>query len=122
MKSVGTRRPRLERFRLDLSDAQMRRSLFGRLAQAAAKALVITEGLLIYLRAEEVAALAEDLKLFPAFKRWLLDIASPGLLRVLRENTNQQFGRDVSPLQFAPRTALTFLSATAGSRSKCILC
>src|ERR1700747_2978377 len=73
----------LERIRLDLSDAKGRRSLFDGLAGETAKALVITEGLVIYLQAEEVSAVAEDLKRFPAFKRWVLDIASPGLLRML---------------------------------------
>jgi len=100
----------LERVRLDLSDAEMRRSLFGRLARGAAKALVITEGLLIYLRAEEVAALADNLNLFPAFKRWVLDIASPGLLRMLQKNTSQQISRDVSPLQFAPAEGPDFFA------------
>ena len=98
----------LERVRLDLSHTEMRRSLFGRLAQEAAKVLVITEGLLIYLRAEEVAALTEDLKGFAAFKRWVLDIASPGLLRMLQKNTNQQISRDVPPLQFAPEDGPDF--------------
>jgi O-methyltransferase involved in polyketide biosynthesis len=109
----------LERIRLDLSDAEMRRSLFGSLARSAAKALVITEGLLVYLRAQEVMALAEDLMRSPAFKRWVLDIASQGLLRMLQKNTNQQFSRDVSPLQFARRTAQTFSPAVAGRLSKC---
>jgi hypothetical protein len=54
------------------------------------------------MRAEQVVALAEDLKRFPTFQRWVLDIPSPGLLRVLQKNTHQQFGQDVSPLQFAP--------------------
>jgi len=100
----------LERIRLNLSDAKARRSLFGRLAGQAAKALVVTEGLLIYLRAEEVTTLAEDLMRFPVFKRWVLDIASPGLLRMLQKNTNQQFVENVSPLQFAPEDGPAFLA------------
>lgn len=70
--------------------------------------LVITEGLLIYLRAEEVSALAEDLKSFAVFKRWVLDIVSPGLLRMLQKNTQQQFGSEVPPLQFAPEDGPAF--------------
>ena len=73
----------LERVRVDLSDAEIRRSLLGRLANEASNVLVMTEGLLIYLRSDQVSALAEDLNRFPAFKRWLLDIVSPGLLRML---------------------------------------
>jgi methyltransferase (TIGR00027 family) len=101
---------RLERVRTDLSNAEIRRSLLGRLASEATKVLVITEGLLIYLRAEEVSALAEDLKRFPAFKRWVLDIASPGLLRMLQKNTHQQFGSEVPPLQFAPANGSAFFA------------
>ena len=92
----------LERRRLDLSNAELRRSLFVSLAAKSAKALVITEGLLIYLKPEEVATLAEDMKRSPPLQRWVLDIASPGLLRMLQKNTHQQFGRDVARLQFAP--------------------
>jgi len=49
----------LERVRLDLSGLSARRDLFRRLGEAAKKALIITEGLLIYLTAEEVGSLAE---------------------------------------------------------------
>ncbi len=101
---------RLERVRADVSNSEIRRSLLGRLAGEATKVLVITEGLLIYLRAEEVSALAEDLKRFAAFKRWVLDIASPGLLRMLQKNTHQQFGSEVPPLQFAPADGPAFFA------------
>ncbi len=100
----------LERVRTDLSNAEIRRSLLSRLASEATKVLVITEGLLTYLRAEEVSALAEDLKRFPAFKRWVLDIASPGLLRMVQKNTHQQFGAEVPPLQFAPADGPVFFA------------
>jgi O-methyltransferase involved in polyketide biosynthesis len=100
----------LERVRADLSNAETRHSLLGRLAAQATKALVITEGLLIYLRAEQVSGLAEDLRRFPAFKRWVLDIASPGLLSMLQKNTHQQFGSEVPPLQFAPEDGPTFFA------------
>jgi methyltransferase (TIGR00027 family) len=100
----------LERVRADLSDAEIRRSLLGRLGGEATNVLVITEGLLIYLRADEVSALAEDLKGLPAFRRWVLDIVSPGLLGMLQKHTHQQFGSDVPPLQFAPEGGPTFFA------------
>jgi methyltransferase (TIGR00027 family) len=102
---LKSERPRcaLQRIRLDLSNAESRRSLFATLAAQVQKALVIAEGLLIYLKAEEAAALAQDLSRFPPYQRWVLDIVSPGLLRMLQKNTHQQFGRDVTPLQFAPQ-------------------
>ena len=61
-------------------------------------------------RAEQVVALAEDLKRFPTFQRWVLDIASPGLHRMSQKNTHQQFGQDVSPLQFAPEDGPAFFA------------
>ena len=100
----------LDRVGADLSDAEIRRSLLSRLAREATNVLVITEGLLIYLRSDQVSALAEDLKRFPAFKRWLLDIVSPGLLRMLQKNTHQQFGSEVAPLQFAPEEGPAFFA------------
>jgi len=101
---------KLERVQADLSNAEIRRSLLGRLAGEASKALVITEGLLIYLRSEQVSALTEDLNGFPAFNRWVLDIVSPGLLKMLQKNTHQQFGPDVPPLQFAPEEGPNFFA------------
>jgi methyltransferase (TIGR00027 family) len=101
----------LQRVQADLSDGEIRCSLLSRLASEATKVLVITEGLLIYLRAEEVSALAEELKRFPPFKQWVLDIVSPGLLRMLQKNTHQQFGADVPPLQFVPEDGPQFFTS-----------
>jgi methyltransferase (TIGR00027 family) len=92
----------LERVRLDLADVGGRRQLFDRLGRGASKALILTEGLLIYLTAEEVGALARDLAAPPGFQRWGLDIASPGLLRLLQKNLNPQLDRAGSPLKFGP--------------------
>jgi len=100
----------LQRLRADLSNAEIRRSLLSSVAREATKVLVITEGLLIYLRAHEVSALAKDLKSLPAFKRWVLDIVSPGLLGMLQKNTHQQFGSDVPTLQFAPENGPAFFA------------
>ena len=112
---------KLRRVRADLSNREVRRSLLGELAGESTKALVITEGLLIYLRAQEVSAFAEDLKSFPAFKRWVLDIVSPGLLR-MQKNTHQQFGAEVPALPFAPENGPIFLPSTDGNRLKCTPC
>src|SRR5262249_46984360 len=57
---------------------------------AAQKVLVVTEGLLIYLEPEEVKTLAADLHQPAAFKRWLTDLASPELLKMLaRQGTTR---------------------------------
>ena len=57
----------LERLRLDLSDESARREVFARVADGSSRALVVTEGLLIYLSPEQVASLALDLAAVPPF-------------------------------------------------------
>jgi methyltransferase (TIGR00027 family) len=91
----------LERFRLDLSNLQARRALFTQLGNHARKVLVITEGLVIYLTADAVAALAQDLAAPPSFHSWILDIASPGLLRMLQKRMAAQLNQ-AAPFKFAP--------------------
>ena len=92
----------LERVRLDLSDLDARRKLFERLGRDARKALIISEGLLIYLTRDEVSALAQDLSGPPAFQRWIVDIASPGLVKMLQKNIGQSLSQAGAPLKFGP--------------------
>ncbi|MGC1618398.1 MAG: SAM-dependent methyltransferase [Candidatus Acidiferrum sp.] len=91
----------LERIRLDLSNAAARRDLFAQLGTRASKALIISEGLLIYLTPEDVAGLAKDLAAPPSFQSWILDIASPGLLRMLAKRLSKQL-LHAAPFKFAP--------------------
>jgi methyltransferase (TIGR00027 family) len=98
----------LERVRLDLSDAAARRELFGRLGRQAGRALILTEGLLIYLTREEVATLARDLAAPAAFQGWILDLASPGLVRLLQKNLGRQLGAANAVLRFGPAEGPAF--------------
>ena len=91
----------LERIRLDLSNAPARRDLFTQLGGRCTKALIITEGLLIYLTPDDVAGLAKDLAAPPSFQSWILDIASPGLLRMLAKKMAKQL-HHAAPFKFAP--------------------
>jgi methyltransferase (TIGR00027 family) len=100
----------LQRISADLANAQTRRSLFTRLNAEATRALVISEGLLVYLPRDEVARFAQDLRSFPAFQRWTFDIVSPPLLKMLQKNTHHQFGSQVAPLQFAPEEGPDFFT------------
>jgi len=77
----------LERVALDLANVSVRRELFEQLGNRATKALIISEGLIIYFTAEEVASLARDLAAPASFGRWILDLASPGLVKMLRKKT-----------------------------------
>lgn len=100
----------LERVRLDLADSDARRAFFAQLNQRAKKILVLTEGLLIYLSAEEVAALARDLASGANFQRWILDLASPGLLRMMQRTAGKHLSQVGAPFQFAPDEGPAFFS------------
>jgi methyltransferase (TIGR00027 family) len=92
----------VERIRLDLSDVDARRKLFERLGCDARKALILSEGLLVYLTADEVGTLAQDLATPRSFQRWVVDIASPGLLKMLQKNMGQQLSQAGAPTKFGP--------------------
>jgi methyltransferase (TIGR00027 family) len=98
----------LERVRLDLSDVTARREVFAQLGGRAARILIFTEGFIIYFNADQVRALAEDLAAPPTFQRWILDLASPGLLRLLQKNMNISLSEGGSSLQFGPEEGPEF--------------
>jgi methyltransferase (TIGR00027 family) len=100
----------LERVRLDLSDGNARRMLFAELDRRANKILVLTEGLLIYLSAEEVAALAKDLAAGSHFQRWILELGSPGLLRMMQRTAGKQLSEVGAPFKFAPAEGPAFFT------------
>jgi methyltransferase (TIGR00027 family) len=91
----------LERIRLDLSEANARRECFAKLGSRGSKALIISEGLIVYFTTDEVGALAQDLAAPASFQRWLTDLASPGLLNLLKKKMGTQMG-DSAVLKFAP--------------------
>jgi methyltransferase (TIGR00027 family) len=101
---------KLQRVRLDLANVQARRELFDDIGRRARRVLVITEGLLIYLRPEEVGALARDLAGVPSFQHWILDLASPGLLNMLKRKMGQQVAAAGAPFKFAPAEGTGFFA------------
>jgi methyltransferase (TIGR00027 family) len=100
----------LERVRLDLSDIAARRTLFADLNPSAKNALIITEGLLVYFSREEVGALATDLAAAPAFGGWIVDVASPGLLKLLQKRMGPQLATANAQLKFAPEEGPGFFA------------
>jgi methyltransferase (TIGR00027 family) len=92
----------LERLRLDLSGESARRGVFARVADGSSRALVVTEGLLIYLSPEQVALLARDLMAVPPFRSWIIDLASPGLVKMMNERGGSMVAAAGAPFKFAP--------------------
>jgi methyltransferase (TIGR00027 family) len=92
----------LERVALDLSNGDARRGLFDRLGRSANRVAVLTEGLLIYLMTSEVGAIGIDLARQPTFHHWVVDIASPGLMAMMKERGGDQVVGAGVPFLFAP--------------------
>jgi methyltransferase (TIGR00027 family) len=101
----------LERIPLDLSDGVARRELFAQLGRRAKNALVITEGLLIYLTEDRVGQLAEDLARAGGFQRWLTDLASPRLVRMIARQVGEPLGQAGATLQFGPKEGPEFFAS-----------
>jgi methyltransferase (TIGR00027 family) len=101
----------LEQVGIDLTDVARRRALFAQIDVATRQVLVISEGLLIYLTPQQVAALAEDLASPPSFRRWLIDLASPRLLKMMAKTWGQAVAAGNAPFQFAPAEGARFFEA-----------
>ncbi|GAB3384104.1 class I SAM-dependent methyltransferase [Lysobacter fragariae] len=104
-----TPRCQLEFIAADLREADTRREVF---AQAAGHGpvLVITEGLLIYLESNDVAALARDLHDIAKAKWWLSDLASPKLLKMLERNWSPKLREGNAPFRFGPAEGTAYFT------------
>ncbi|HEY7291598.1 MAG TPA: SAM-dependent methyltransferase [Vicinamibacterales bacterium] len=101
-------RCRVERVALDLSNQDARAGFFGDVGRRASRVVVISEGLVIYLMADAVGALARDLAGPPSFQRWLLDIVSPGLLTMINERAADLVRSAGAPFLFGPQEGPAF--------------
>ena len=101
----------LERVRLDLTNEDGRRGLFADLGRRAKHVVVISEGLVIYLMPDAVGALARDLAGPPSFQHWALDMASPGLIEMMKQSVGSAVNAAGAPFLFAPTEGPPFFSA-----------
>lgn len=92
----------LESFELDITDSCSRREIFEKINKEVKKALVISEGVLVYLSAEEASLLAEELRENSNFMFWITDIISPSILKRLQNNWNNQLASANAQMKFAP--------------------
>lgn len=92
---------RLEFVAADLRDGELRRRIFADAAREG-PILVITEGLLVYLPPDDVAALARDLHDVAKARWWLSDLASPMLLKYLEKRWLGRLRDGNAPFLFAP--------------------
>lgn len=97
-----TPRCALQGIPLDLSKTSERRRVFESIAPRGKRAVILTEGLLIYLTPEDAGSLAEDLADIPCFQRWIFDIHSPRLLRMMQRNVGKALDKAGVPFRFGP--------------------
>jgi methyltransferase (TIGR00027 family) len=100
----------LDRVPLDLTNVAARRALFQRLGGKAKQVLVVSEGLIIYFDPGDAAELARDLAAPMTFRRWVTDLTSPALLKMLQKSIGGPLGEAGSPLRFAPREGPDFFA------------
>ena len=103
-------RCQLKRVSLDLADLPARRELFAQLDARATRAVVATEGLLIYFTADAVGSLARDLAAGQHFASWIIDLASPGQLRLMQRTTGKQLSEAGAAFKFGPPEGAGFFT------------
>ncbi len=100
-----TPRCQLTRTAVDLADAAARETFLDEALAGAGKALVLTEGLLMYLEESDVVALSAAFTR-PEINWWMLDFAGPGLKRMMNKRMAGMLQN--APFKFAPENGLAF--------------
>jgi len=92
----------------DLREPGALRAVLDEVTRDAKTVLVLSEGLLIYLEPDQVAALAVELARAQPCRYWLVDLASPMLLRYMERNWKGPRGLQNAPFRFAPAEGTEF--------------
>jgi|SRR5438874_2716011 len=98
----------LRSIELDLADRNARLEVFKQLSAEAKKALIVTEGLMIYLSADQAAGLSRDLSAQNSFRRWVFDLQSPALLAMATDKMGAALTGSGAKFQFAPEEGEEF--------------
>ncbi|WP_394837958.1 SAM-dependent methyltransferase [Pendulispora rubella] len=101
---------RLRREKVDLTDSAARGAFLDRALDGAKNALVITEGFLIYLEDAAVTAIAKDLAKRHEVGSWIIDLASPAMLRMLQRMTDPYLAAG-DRMKFGPANGLSFFES-----------
>jgi methyltransferase (TIGR00027 family) len=102
---------RYEAIAADLTSDAARTELLRRLAGVARTALVVTEGLLVYLTEPQVESLARALHAHATIRWWVSDIASPRLLEWMNRSWGKNVAAGNAPFRFAPADSPSFFAA-----------
>jgi len=99
-----------ERVRLDLTNEDARRGLFDRLGRTSQNAVILSEGLLIYLMPQAVGELAVDLARPASFRHWVVDVANPTLIEMMKQQAGGATQMAGAPFLFAPAEGPPFFA------------
>lgn len=100
-----TPRCRVTRFPVDLADPVVRDRFLSEALAGATKALVLTEGLLMYLEPADVDELSRAL-VRPEVTWWMLDLAGPGLRKWMNDKSGGLLRN--APFKFAPPDGVSY--------------
>ncbi len=92
----------------DLTRPDVLQALVSEVGASARRVLVVSEGLLIYLEREQVAALARALATPPSFRWWLIDLLSARLLGWLSRRWGKTMAQGNAPFRFGPAEGTAF--------------
>ena len=105
MLAGETPRCHLTRYPVDLADPEARDRFLAETLVGATKALVLTEGLLMYLEPSDVDDLSRALTR-PEAAWWLLDLAGPGLKKWMNDKSGGLLRN--APFKFAPANGVGY--------------
>jgi len=107
---LGNEKPKCDHrnVKLDLADRKKRVELFQQLNNEYKKVLIATEGLMIYLDAEQAGELSADLSSQEHFHHWVFDLQSPALLEMAKEKMGAALTGSGAKFQFAPEDGEEF--------------
>lgn len=106
-------RPRcqLRRIKLDLTETEARVAALQDAVKPSTQALVLTEGLLVYLDDAQVRDLSRDIAALAGVRSWIIDLGSPAILETMRKGMGATLTN--APLKFAPENGVAFFEALA---------
>jgi methyltransferase (TIGR00027 family) len=97
---------RLRRETIDLNDQRACAELFTKVAALARNVVVLSEGVLIYLDEGRVRALSGLLSDSPVVRRWVTDLASPGVVSMMQRTLGAVLAQ--APPLFAPPDGIAY--------------
>ena len=110
VETLAADRPicRVDRVSLDLADGAKRRELLARLGAESRNALILSEGLLVYLSPGLVGELADDLYAQSSFRQWATDLVTPAIKQRMNRWMGRNLKQALTQYQFAPEEGPAF--------------